>query len=912
MRRLMDIPTLLGTAAALFTLAALNVSTAAADEAFYRIPLPELEQQERDYRSGADFRTFAPYARVMNDTQAEAYFSSNVYADASNRWRNANGQQFLFVRTTGQNKPRGFVARPGRKALIRQTFMATGQQASADWKDEFYAAKNRHYEFLRGQNLVGGAWFRHQAAVARNELGVQARELTQRELWQSWSPRRREDLFDYFAGSRAISENLQLDRHMPPGEKQELSVDLDSVEGITIEEFDWKSRLEGKQPTLDPLAKTIPADQYALFFNSPQAVRPFLLLAANYGLPVLRGVDSDGGAAQAALLYQNQMCLPVFEGVEKLADGGVESIAVTGGDPYFLLGTDLAVLLETEAPDKVVGWMRERMAEAGRQYDSAQRLEGKVGDVAYEAIRTPGRELSCYVAAWSDTVAITNSKTQLERLAAARTKKSANMASLDEYRFFRSRYEPTSAPSALVVITDPAIRKWSSPKWRIGNSRRLRAAAILAETQAAHLQQVVAADIDKTVESSYSVPNLGQLRVTADGVRSEAYGTPEFMTPIAEMQFVKITRDESDLYQRWRQGYERNWSNYFDPIALQIVFTPTAIETDLTVMPLIDNSDYRQLLNVAEGAELSPAQAALPKGSIAHVAFAINPRRAINSAGGLRGVADSIPTAWIGDSVSVSLAASPFWKELTESNYDPNWALMNIHRTPVAVEVEVNSGAALAAFLTGIRTYVAEAVPGMVQWETKKHRDEPYVRVSLTERGRSFGPWDEASICYYATGKRFLISFNEELVQNGIERALGQQRNDAPEPLGKHAVAQVSKEAAAAVEGLYGREMKQAMRAHAFSRIAILNEWKRLYPDRDPVALHEEYWGGQVESPATGEYVWNEKWQTMESTVYGHPGEPKSGPRVLESLGFESASAGLTGEEDGLRARLRLTLPQNR
>jgi hypothetical protein len=66
------------------------------------------------------------------------------------------------------------------------------------------------------------------------------------------------------------------------------------------------------------------------------------------------------------------------------------------------------------------------------------------------------------------------------------------------------------------------------------------------------------------------------------------------------------------------------------------------------------------------------------------------------------------------------------------------------------------------------------------------------------------------------------------------------------------------------------------MQVLAWSNLPILNEWKRLFPDRDPVKLHEEFWGTKLVCPGGGTYRWNEKWQTMESTVFGHPGDPKT------------------------------------
>jgi len=101
------------------------------------------------------------------------------------------------------------------------------------------------------------------------------------------------------------------------------------------------------------------------------------------------------------------------------------------------------------------------------------------------------------------------------------------------------------------------------------------------------------------------------------------------------------------------------------------------------------------------------------------------------------------------------------------------------------------------------------------------------------------------------------------------------------------------------------RDQYQAMmQASAWGNLPILNEWKRRFPDRDPLRVHQQAWGIELVCPGGGKYAWNDKWQTMESTVYGHPGEPKEGPPAPPVLStFRSASFGLSFENQGLRAR---------
>ena len=105
-----------------------------------------------------------------------------------------------------------------------------------------------------------------------------------------------------------------------------------------------------------------------------------------------------------------------------------------------------------------------------------------------------------------------------------------------------------------------------------------------------------------------------------------------------------------------------------------------------------------------------------------------------------------------------------------------------------------------------------------------------------------------------------------------------------------------------------GGPIEQAsMQMRAWGNIPILNEWKRRYPDQDPVKLHARFWQAEPVCPGGGRYVWNDRWQTMESTVYGHPGQPKDGPpapTVIQSV--KSGNFGLSFEEQGLRAKVSL------
>ena len=174
----------------------------------------------------------------------------------------------------------------------------------------------------------------------------------------------------------------------------------------------------------------------------------------------------------------------------------------------------------------------------------------------------------------------------------------------------------------------------------------------------------------------------------------------------------------------------------------------------------------------------------------------------------------------------------------------------------------------------------------------------------------------EPALFYAVLPDGLLVTLSQRLLEQAIDRQAARQKalaDGKPLPAAKHPwlgesqCLQLNQKAIMALARV-GRETYQAqMQRLAWSNLPILNEWKRRYTDRDPVALHEQFWQARLVSPGGGKYVWNDQWQTMESTVYGHPGQPKTGPALPPVLAnILHANFGLTFEDEGLRARLEI------
>ena len=254
--------------------------------------------------------------------------------------------------------------------------------------------------------------------------------------------------------------------------------------------------------------------------------------------------------------YERQLCLSTSALSRLLGPALVRSVAVTGSDPYFPTGTDVAILFEAAQADALHTLLAARIWQGAKTSGvEAKAVQGTLkGDdgsaIAYSGYRSEDRAVCSYLARMGDVVVVTNSPAQLQRLVDVHHHKTPALAGLPEYQFFRSRYPLGAAEeSALVFLSDPTIRRWCGPKWRIANSRRTRDLAVLDELQADFFDKLVAGHVESgPIHSDLEAPSLGDVRLTGSGVVSTELGTLEFQTPIVDFRCDKVTQQEADFY----------------------------------------------------------------------------------------------------------------------------------------------------------------------------------------------------------------------------------------------------------------------------------------------------------------------------------------------------------------------------
>jgi hypothetical protein len=299
--------------------------------------------------------------------------------------------------------------------------------------------------------------------------------------------------------------------------------------------------MKDEKQKLDPIASILPHDQHAIIFSSYSSMLEVMDEATSRGTPLLRLSEDRAESARSKEKYSKQLCLPVDELARILGPKLISSVAITGSDPFLRTGTSLTLIFEAKQKAGLLSALALRRMQAKEKFPQAKPVSGKIPKSAshtYKGIASPDRTVRSFVSSFNEFVVVTNSMEQLTRLARVFEKKDTSLASLAEYHFFRQRYQihQDNKEDAFLMITDATIRRWCGPKWRIGASRRTRAAAAIAELQARNESG--------SPLNSKEFPELGKVSLINGQVQSSRFGSLSFLKSVNELNITKITHAE--------------------------------------------------------------------------------------------------------------------------------------------------------------------------------------------------------------------------------------------------------------------------------------------------------------------------------------------------------------------------------
>lgn len=756
-------------------------------------------------------------------------------------------------------------------------------------KERFEKIRDLESGWLALGHIPGTAWFRHLSQ------GVEeGRRPVTRNSDLS-------DSFAIFSGGRAISENLALDRELIlAAGKDGQGVVLSEIKGVTVAAIDWAGRLPEKEVPVDELSLALPEDQHAVFAKSLPELLEWIERMETQLMPTAQAYSVRSPFRRLASRYQKQMGLDVPALAARLLPA--KSVAITGGDPFFPQGTDVAFVMESGNSDLLFKALLKLIeAKASKAGAAPVELPGQ-GD-EYRGFATSDRSFSSHLWRMGDVVAVSNSKMQIKRLSEVAEKKRTALGTTDEYRFFRNRYPLGEKESAFVFLSDATIRRWAGPELRIAASRRTRAVAALGELTS---QALAGGEI-----TGDYMPLLGRATWKDGRMSSEFYGSLDFITPASELGISSATLPEKIAYERWLSGYEKGWAQAFDPIAIRIRSDKESVGIDLSVMPLTIDSRYSELVALCGKAELGEMARWVPEESALHAGIALDVKSEAfrkydkQIIGFLPGV-DVNPLGWMQGSVSMDLEESLFWEAGSTSDFQ------RFTKLPVVVRIGSNSRLKLALFMTVLKNAVESSAPDSLRWETRKGDSGSYVAIT----GNEGGVGEDFRIYYATTPNALLVSLREDPLLRAMRRE--NHPLSAEESAALPAATQLMLDSSPAfLSGLQGvfKSITAAdrIREESWKALPILNEWHRKFAGEDPVAVQLKHYGEDVFCPGGKGYRWNPEAMTMESVAFGYPARPKFEPASMPGIfDFKSVTTSLKFQDDGLRAELLIGGPPKR
>ncbi len=612
---------------------------------------------------------------------------------------------------------------------------------------------------------------------------------------------------DTTTGALSIQEALQMDRPLLLSLGHEKpAVPLAKLAPPRSAAHPWSDLLGslGKPVPAEPLAASVPAEFYYLraadldvFFKLSDQVDA-------WATPLVRVLDRHAEQHDLAARYETQLGLARTALARALGKEVVGQVALTGSDPYLREGSDVSVIFQVRQRSLfevgLAGTLEARAAEHGgvtrttTTYDGTDIRSALSKDGAVRQQRATAGDLEI----------VSNSLVAMKRVLNTVKGKHPRLADEKDFAYLLARDAGVRA-DALGFMGDRFVGEVIGPRQKVLEARRQVALAEL-ETPgfAALLQGFLTGKSPASVEELVAGRLLSKEELTHGSgapitwkpgeAAQSTFGTPAALTPILELPDpALVTESEHSAYDRWSRTYESYWRSYIDPAAVRVAVdrgpAGTTLTADLRVVPLIDGTDYREILEMAGQARVD----ARPGGAGARVVVGIgeNARLRRELSGIARGFSGkhNLGLDFLGEWAMLGCEDRPALAEAvvalehdlpqlpTEDARRGN-VVGVAARVPAFAAVGVKSMAGATLALAALHGIADDVLPGGITWAAAgTERDVPMVRVAMAEdRGRRRDAGEEkkgeVEIFYALTSGVFLVSLRESTLRRQIDALL--------------------------------------------------------------------------------------------------------------------------------------------
>ncbi len=369
-------------------------------------------------------------------------------------------------------------------------------------------------------------------------------------------------------GQRAIDESLQLGSIgvNRAGDDRSGAIPIDDIELVDIPSHPWNDMVAEQAVEVPAIAGLVPRDM--LFVH---VIHPAQFLELEKILEQQTDLLGDVyGLAGTADLKEKMMQRLGIPDVDAFV-AAVDELAFVSDDLSFMPRTDYALVL------KPVNAIAEKGFEL---VVSDQAIYRKVGE----------------------HIVVATHEAIIDRIEHAAQNEEAAMASALDYHYALLKMEPQR--DGLIYMSEAFIRKLTGPGYRI-NARRRNTVLDALET----LQYSVFAyrrihgewpgSLDDMLEKNYiqvdAVYAPENYSIDSEGrIAHDTWGSLWSVVPVGQVPISTVSTTEKENYERFSAGYQSFFREFFDPVGIAYTISDQLYLHTL-ILPLIDNSDYRQL-----------------------------------------------------------------------------------------------------------------------------------------------------------------------------------------------------------------------------------------------------------------------------------------------------------------------------
>ena len=333
---------------------------------------------------------------------------------------------------------------------------------------------------------------------------------------------------------------------------------------------------------LEPIAMHVPLECFYLRCGSFANFRWLRRFIDRWGtrirdLASLRGVDYDIRGRIERQLALRETVLAKLLGEHVIAD-----VALIGTDVFLREGAAIGILFQAKNGPVLAAQIGQQRQAARLANRSATEKDVTIGGRTARLLATPDNTVRSFYVIDGDFHLVTTSRALVRRFIEAGTGTEC-LGKSREFRYARSRMPLSRNDTLFVYLSDPFLRTFVGPQYRVEMTRRMRALAkielVYLAQMAAKAEGAGAATIRDLVRGGFlpagfdEEPDGSRIVLAKGRAMDSLRGAVGAFLPVPDVTLTGITASEAEAYTKFSQQYRREWER-MDPVTVAVRHVP--------------------------------------------------------------------------------------------------------------------------------------------------------------------------------------------------------------------------------------------------------------------------------------------------------------------------------------------------